>query len=568
MKKNFMRSAGRGIASFCRLNRPLFAVIWMTALCAAVFTSCEKEDPTYTVTFDSKGGSQVAAQTVKTGGKVAKPADPTRENYIFDGWAKADNETGAFWDFETETVSGDMTLFARWAINTYLVTFDSDGGSAVTSQNIEHSDRATKPADPTRDGYEFDGWFSGEMEWNFSTAITAPVTLKAKWTVAHIVTFDSDGGSEVSAQTIRNGATATRPANPTKEFRPASGLYLGTVNLSAFPSHQTFVEWRREGESTAFDFNTPVNAPVTLKAVWSTPSVSLTPITSVLPNDIAAAFTYVNANSYSGEEYTLLIGTNVTIAPQTLNAANAKLTIIGIGAERTITTSDYGSLFTINGNNATGLTLGQNITCSSIYLHAVHVRRGILTMRNGSKITGMERGDEAVLVDGLNSVFKMEGGEVSGNNWWNNFYYTDLSCVHISNGATFEMTGGSITDNNNRRNEVIIGHDCTFRLSGNARIGTLTLYAYNYSINVITPAVNIAGNYSGTVTSLNLNGSTVFVDNIIAWWTNVPVIVNGTEGIINMFNNGLGNFGFGGTAKPISATHVLNASGILVLKEN
>jgi uncharacterized repeat protein (TIGR02543 family) len=75
-----------------------------------------------------------------------------------------------------------MTLYARWAINSYLVTFDSDGGSAVTAQNVVHGSTATKPTDPTRDGFKFDGWFNGNTKWNFTMPITAPITLKAKWT--------------------------------------------------------------------------------------------------------------------------------------------------------------------------------------------------------------------------------------------------------------------------------------------------------------------------------------------------------------------------------------------------
>ena len=66
-------------------------------------------------------------------------------------------------------------------IETHLVTFDSDGGSAVATQNVEHGKTATKPTDPTRSGYDFDGWFKDDKEWDFATIITTPVTLKAKW---------------------------------------------------------------------------------------------------------------------------------------------------------------------------------------------------------------------------------------------------------------------------------------------------------------------------------------------------------------------------------------------------
>ena len=551
---------------------------------AAVFTSCEKDNveeiPTYTVRFDSKGGTPTPQdQTVKEGNKVTKPADPTRDNYSFTGWAIADNETAALWNFETETVTVNMTLFARWAINTYAVTFDSDGGSAVTAQNVTHGSTASKPTDPTRNGYEFDGWFIGETEWNFSNAITAPITLKAKWTALFIVTFDSDGGSEVSAQTIRSGNTATKPADPTKEFKLSSGLYLGAVNIDAL--NCTFIEWRKEGENTAFDFNMPVTVPITLKAVWNTPSFSLTQIASVLPNDIAASFTYVNANSYSGEVYTLLIGANVTLAEQTLSAANAKLAIIGIGAERIIlqnTSTTIPSLFTINGNNATNLTLGKNITINGgdVFLypqHMVHVKRGSLTMLDGSKLSGFSAyvngNSSTIFVEGLNSIFKMEGGEICENLPNGGRSYRETAGVSVSSSGTFEMSGGSITGNNNSISEdVIIGKDCTFRLSGNARIGTVMLDSDNSNNHA---SVTTAANYNGTVTTLNLYAGSFVTSpstDLSTWWTNKSVIINGTANVINMFNNGLGSFVSNYYTQPISATHILNASGYLVLKDN
>ena len=527
-----------------------FRFCFLTAIIAIAMVSCEKEDPKYTVSFNSKGGTPTPQeQTVKQGGKVEKPADPTRDTYSLAGWAKADNETSALWDFGADAVTEDITLFARWSLNMYAVTFDSNGGSVVPAQNIAHGGRSTKPADPTRSGYEFDGWFVGDTKWDFATAITAPITLKAKWTALHTVTFDSDGGSAVPTQTIRNGTLASIPADPTKTL--ASGLYLGTLTDNY---NYTFDGWFF-GE-TEWDFGTVITAPITLKARWSLPG-NVTRIASVLSNDVGGAFTYVNANSNGGEEYTLLIGTNVTVAQQTLYAANAKLTIIGIGAERILSgnyTTSGNPMFTINGNNVTHLSLGQNITLNRG--DGVNIQRGIMIMHEGSKIT---EAYFAVKVSGLNSVFKMRGGEISGN----------IYGVEVEYGATCEVSGSSIITGNNRSGydwrDMFIRSNCTFRLSGNARIGKLLLDAENSSTR---STVTIDGSYNGTVTELCLRGNSSGQNTIVSWWTNVPVIVDGTASVINMFNNGLGNFVDAGifTVLPISATHVLDANGVLVLK--
>ena len=80
---------------------------------AVIISSCELFEVNYTVTFDSNGGSKVESQTIKKGGKVAKPANPVRANHDFVDWVKTYNGTES-WNFYTETVIGDMTLYARW----------------------------------------------------------------------------------------------------------------------------------------------------------------------------------------------------------------------------------------------------------------------------------------------------------------------------------------------------------------------------------------------------------------------------------------------------------------------
>jgi uncharacterized repeat protein (TIGR02543 family) len=100
----------------------------------------EKEKPKsgteYTVTFESNGGSAVAAVDAARGEKIAEPTAPTKAGYAFKGWYK---ESGLqnLWDFSSDTVTGDITLYAKWeALQTYAVTFDSNGGSAVTKDGV------------------------------------------------------------------------------------------------------------------------------------------------------------------------------------------------------------------------------------------------------------------------------------------------------------------------------------------------------------------------------------------------------------------------------------------------
>ena len=69
--------------------------------------------PIHTVTFNTQGGSAVAEQTIEHGEKIEKPTDPTRTNFTFAGWYSDSTHTNA-WNFETDIVTSDTTLFAKW----------------------------------------------------------------------------------------------------------------------------------------------------------------------------------------------------------------------------------------------------------------------------------------------------------------------------------------------------------------------------------------------------------------------------------------------------------------------
>ncbi len=150
---------------------------------------------------------------------TAVPA-PTKTGYTFAGWlvngsdtAEKDLTLGAR-DY-TDTV----TLTATWTINLYAVTFESNGGSAVSGLTAEYGSTLARPADPDRRGYDFRGWFAdAELTeaWDFSSdTVTADVTLYAKWTktpaksspaYAVLVTTDA---AEVSRSDARAGSIVT-----------------------------------------------------------------------------------------------------------------------------------------------------------------------------------------------------------------------------------------------------------------------------------------------------------------------------------------------------------------------
>ena len=161
----------------------------------------------YTVTFQSKGGSEVASQ-IRANTPAAQPDNPTKEGHTFIGWYNGESE----WDFETPVTTG-LILTAKWQVNQYTITFDTAGGSEVPSITQDYGTAITPPAAPTRTGYTFAGWDKTIP----STMPAGDMTITARWQLnQYTITFDTAGGSEVAPITQDYGTTITAPANPTK----------------------------------------------------------------------------------------------------------------------------------------------------------------------------------------------------------------------------------------------------------------------------------------------------------------------------------------------------------------
>ena len=218
----------------------------------AVFTRTVNQ---YEVTFNMKGyGAAISSQTKDYGSKVDQPVDPSEAGYTFVGWYKEDACTNA-WNFASDEVTGATTLFAKWTINQYTITFDTGGGSAVASITQNYGTAVTPPANPTRTGYTFAGW-------DPAVPATMPVdgeTCVAQWTInSYQVKFvDEDGTTNLGSypQNLDYGAAVTAPEEPTKAA-DATNVY-------------TFAGWS-DGVSTYASADIPaVSGAVTYTATYS-----------------------------------------------------------------------------------------------------------------------------------------------------------------------------------------------------------------------------------------------------------------------------------------------------------
>ncbi len=187
---------------------------------------------TYTVSFDSDGGSAVADMIATYNKAFTLPdKEPTKKGYTFGGWYNGGTQyNGGLWQRDS-----GLTLKAKWTARTYTVSFDSDGGSAVADMTATYAQEFTLPKAPTKIGYTFDGWYDGGTQykggfWQRDSGLT----LKAKWTArTYTVSFDSDGGSAVEDMSVTYDQEFTLPdKKPTKMFYNFAGWYEGETQYN------------------------------------------------------------------------------------------------------------------------------------------------------------------------------------------------------------------------------------------------------------------------------------------------------------------------------------------------
>ena len=158
------------------------------------------------------GDSEYAKQVLPSGTLATRPDAPAATpGYTFGGWNKTD---GTAWDYASDKVTDNITLYAKWAANTYTITFDTAGGSEIAPITQDYDTAITAPADPTREGYTFIGW---DMEIP-ATMPADNMTVTAQWEInQYTITFDTAGGSEIAPVTQDYGTQITAPADPTRE---------------------------------------------------------------------------------------------------------------------------------------------------------------------------------------------------------------------------------------------------------------------------------------------------------------------------------------------------------------
>jgi uncharacterized repeat protein (TIGR02543 family) len=170
---------------------------------------------------------------------IPLPADPTKTGYTFVGWYFDSAFTQAY---DGSPIYEDTALYAKFEINQYTASFNTNGGSSVTAITQNYNTSISKPNNPTKTGYTFAGWYKDAaltQEQTFPFIIgSANITLYAKWTInQYTISFNTNGGSAVTAITQNYNTSITKPTDPTKTGYTFAGWFkdTGLTQEQTFP---------------------------------------------------------------------------------------------------------------------------------------------------------------------------------------------------------------------------------------------------------------------------------------------------------------------------------------------
>ena len=193
---------------------------------------------TYTVTFDANGGSGTIANiSVEEGSEITLPKNTfTKSSYIFAGWATSADGDVSYSDKAKITVTGNITLYAKWTEITYIITYEANGGTNADRNPASftfETETITLLA-PSRESFNFEGWYTDSefSETNKKTEITkgssGNIILYAKWTaITYTITYEPNGGTNADG----NPASYTSETetitlqSPSREYFDFDGWY-------------------------------------------------------------------------------------------------------------------------------------------------------------------------------------------------------------------------------------------------------------------------------------------------------------------------------------------------------
>ena len=212
--------------------------------------------PTYAVTLNTNGGTinngNVTGYTYGVGATLPAADDMTYTGHTFKGWYDNENLTGSPVTAIGGAETGNKEYWAKWEINQYTITFDTNGGSEIAPITQDYGTEITAPDNPTRKGYTFKGWDKEIPE----TMPAENITVKAQWEInQYTITFDTNGGSEIAPITQDYGTKITAPDNPTRKGYTFRGWNKEIPETMPAENITVKAQWKINQYTITFDTN-------------------------------------------------------------------------------------------------------------------------------------------------------------------------------------------------------------------------------------------------------------------------------------------------------------------------
>ena len=212
--------------------------------------------PTYAVTLNTNGGTinngNVTGYTYGVGATLPAADDMTYTGHTFKGWYDNENLTGSPVTAIGGAETGNKEYWAKWEINQYTITFDTNGGSEIAPITQDYGTEITAPDKPTRKGYTFKGWDKEIPE----TMPAENITVKAQWEInQYTIAFDTNGGSEIAPITQDYGTEITAPDNPTRKGYTFKGWDKKIPETMPAENMTVKAQWEINQYTITFDTN-------------------------------------------------------------------------------------------------------------------------------------------------------------------------------------------------------------------------------------------------------------------------------------------------------------------------
>ena len=469
---------------------------------------------TYTVTLHTNDGTinsgNVTGYTYGVGATLPTADDMDYTGHTFKGWYDNESLTGDPVTAIGGTEMGNKEYWAKWTINQYTITFDTDGGSEVAPITQDYGTAITAPADPTREGYTFTGW---------DTAIPATMpahnmTITAQWTVnQYTITFDTDGGSEVAPITQDYGSAITAPAAPTREGYTFTG-WDKTIPATMPAGDMTITaQWTVNQYTITYDLDGG-----TAEGNPDTYTVETDAFTLKNPTRPGYTFTGWSGTGLTGED-------NLTVTIPKGSTGNRSYT-----AHWSLNT--YSITYDLNGGTASGNPTSYTVESATITLNQPTKTGYTFTGWSGTDLTGEDNltvtipagstGDRSYTAHwSLNTysiTYDLDGGTASGNP---DFYTVESSTITLNpptrTGYTFigwsgtDLSGsdnltvtiptGSIGNRSYTAHWSLNTYSITYDLDGGTALGNPDFYTVESSaitLNEPTKAGYVFTGWSGT----------------------------------------------------------------------